>query len=237
MTNLISEVSSEARRIRAEYRRRENNNLDELYAPWQPAESFIVAERKAEAASLLHLAGKFPVLGDQCLEVGFGKLGWLADLISWGVSETDLHGLELDERRVGIAKKILPAADLRTGDATSLPWTDDSFKFVIISTVFSSILDLSVRETIAREIDRVLMPGGVLLWYDLAVDNPRNKNVKGISKGELRKLFSNFDGVVKRITLAPPLARIVFPRSRSLGSVLSSIPFLRTHLIGSLVKN
>ena len=43
--------------------------------------------------------GFFPLVLVQCLEVGFGSMGWLADLISWGVPETDLHGIELSTER------------------------------------------------------------------------------------------------------------------------------------------
>jgi len=230
-------IEREKNRIETEYRRRETEVESDLYAPWQPAESFIVAERKNTAARLLQNAGKFPVLGDKCLEIGYGKLGWLADLISWGLRETDLSGIELDEKRARIAQNALPNADLRVGDATNLPWADDSFKVVVASTVFSSILDADVRKLIAGEISRVLISGGVFVWYDLAVDNPRNRNVKGISAKELKNLFPQFAGEIKRVTLAPPIARLIAPRSLTLATFLSAFPFLRTHLLAVLVKN
>lgn len=229
-------IEREKNRIETEYRRREAEVEADLYAPWQPAESFIVSERKNTAARLLQNAGKFPVAGDKCLEIGFGKLGWLADLLSWGLRETDLHGIELDEKRARVAQKALPQADLRIGDATGLPWENDSFELVIASTVFSSILDANVRKLIAAEINRVLIPGGVFVWYDLAVDNPRNPNVNGIGAKELKNLFAGFEGQIKRLTLAPPLARRVAPRSITLAALLNALPFLRTHLLAVLVK-
>ena len=230
-------IEREKKRIKDEYRRRETEVDADLYAPWQPAESFIVSERRSLAALSLHKHGKFPAAGDQCLEIGYGKLGWLADLISWGLRETDLHGIELDEKRAQIAQNALPNADLRTGDATKLPWENDSFKIIIASTVFSSILDLNVRNGIAAEIERVLMPGGVLLWYDLARDNPRNPNVKSIKADELRQLFPRFAAQIEPVTLAPPIARFIVPKNRTLAVFLSSIPMLRTHLLGLLFKN
>ncbi len=230
-------IEREKNRIETEYRRREREVEADLYAPWQPAESLIVSERKNTAAVLLHNAGKFPNGGDQCLEIGYGKLGWLADLISWGLRETDLHGIELDAKRARLAQNALPNADLRVGDATRLPWEKDTFKMVVVSTVFSSILDLNVRKLIAGEIGRVLSSGGVLLWYDLAMDNPRNKNVKGISGKELKKLFPDFDGKTRAVTLAPPIARLIAPRSLTLATFLSAFPMLRTHLLAVLVKN
>ncbi len=230
-------IEREKNRIETEYRRRESEVEADLYAPWQPAESFIVSERKNTAARLLQKAGKFPVAGDKCLEIGFGKLGWLADLLSWGLRETNLHGIELDEKRARVAQNALPKADLRIGDAANLPWENDSFKFVVASTVFSSILDSDVRKLIAAEISRVLISGGVFVWYDLAVDNPRNPNVKGINAKELKNLFPQFEGEIKRVTLAPPIARTVAPRSLTLAAILNAFPFLRTHLLAVLVKN
>ncbi len=230
-------IEREKNRIEAEYRRRETEIEADLYAPWQPSESFMVSERKNTAAVLLHKAGKFPQGGDQCLEIGYGKLGWLADSLSWGLCVRDLHGIELDEKRAQIAQIALPEADLRIGDATALPWEPGYFKVVVVSTVFSSILDFTVRKLIAEEIKRVLVPGGVLLWYDLAIDNPRNQNVRGINAKELKNLFMNFDGKIKSITLAPPIARLIVPRSLTLATLLSAFPMLRTHLLAVLVKN
>lgn len=229
-------VASEKQRIENEYRRREAELASDLYAPWQPSENFILSERKSAAASMLHAGGKFPVAGDKCLEIGYGKLGWLADLISWGMRETDLHGIELDSKRAQVAQSSLPNADLRIGDATDLPWSDNEFKLIIVSTVFSSILNAEVRQMIAGEITRVLARGGVLLWYDLAVNNPRNLNVKRINAAELKKLFPSLSAEIKSVTLAPPIARSIVPVSQTLAMLLSAVPFLRTHLLGVLQK-
>jgi ubiquinone/menaquinone biosynthesis C-methylase UbiE len=189
------------------------------------------------AATILRRCGSFPSAGDHCLEVGFGRLGWLGELISWGVPETNLHGIELDEVRVKSAKELLPLADLRVGDATKLPWDDGAFRLVIASTVFTSVLDPSVRQLLAKEILRVLPIGGALLWYDFAINNPGNSNVRKVDRSELRSLFPQSRRIIKSITLAPPLARFIAPRSWALANMLEAIPFLRTHLIGVLIKN
>jgi hypothetical protein len=90
---------------------------------------------------------------------------------------------------------------------------------------------------IAQEISRVLAPGGALLWYDFAVDNPRNANVRGVKKRDIRELFPELAGSIKSLTLAPPLARLVAPRSVMLAMMLQRVPFLRTHLMAVLVKH
>ncbi len=228
--------SGETARIKSEYVRREKEIDADLYAPWQPAENFIVWERKATAADLLHKAGKFPKRGEKVLEIGYGKLGWLADLISWGVTESDLHGIELDEKRAAEARAALPNADLRTGDAANLPWENETFNSVVISTVFSSILNSELKKLIASEIERVLISGGVVIWYDLAVNNPKNANVKAVKADELKRLFPNFTRTTKRITLAPPIARFTAPKSGLLTAFFNSFKILRTHFLAVLIK-
>lgn len=130
----------------------------------------------------------------------------------------------------------MPAADLRTGDAVELPWDNDTFQLAVASTLFTSVLDLNVRRLIADEITRVLAPGGALLWYDFAYNNPRNPNVQGIGRAEIRKLFPALQGEIRTVTLAPPLARLIAPRWWTLATFLEAIPLLRTHLIAILIK-
>jgi ubiquinone/menaquinone biosynthesis C-methylase UbiE len=237
MLQSIDRVAAETARIQTEFRRRDDEGLRRRYAPWDPAEMLMRANRKRLAAGMLHDAGVFPGAGTPCLEVGCGRLGWLADLMTWGVREQDLAGIDLDAARLSDARAALPAADLRVGEGSQLPWGDATFALVISSTVFSSILDRHVRTLVAREIIRVLRPGGALLWYDLRVDNPRNPQVRGIGRADLRRLFPDLSGSVRTATLAPPVARLIAPRSWALATLLESIPLGRTHLVGVLVKD
>jgi SAM-dependent methyltransferase len=237
MSEEVNAVLAERQRIQSEYRRRAKEIRSDLYAPWQPAEIFFKAGRKAVAARMLNEAGVFPRIGEMCLEVGCGTGGWLADFISWGVREPDLHGIDIDALRIKRAKETLPAADLRIGDATKLPWNSGTFSVVISSTLFTSVLDRTVRCLIANEIVRVLTPGGALLWYDFAFNNPNNPYVRGISRSQIRKLFPQLIGKIRSVTLAPPLARLIVPRSWMLATLLEAAPFLRTHLLAVLIKS
>jgi ubiquinone/menaquinone biosynthesis C-methylase UbiE len=231
-----SRLNAERVRIRKEYLRREREIPMDLYAPWQASETLMREERKQIAAMLLHRAGCFPEPADHCLEIGYGTQGWLIDLLSWGVPPDQLHGIDLNPERAARARRLLPGADLRIGDAGRMPWPDASFRVVVASTVFSSVLDPIVRLRMADEITRVLIPGGALVWYDLAVPSPRNHNVRQVRRKELRKLFPSLSGAIRSLTLAPPLARLVAPKSHALATLLQTIPFLRTHLLAVLVK-
>jgi len=229
-------VAVERERMRREYQRRARDVEPNRYAASQPFARFEVEVRNRRAERLLRSHQLFPKPGDDCLEVGFGSQGWFTQLISWGVQETELHGIELDPERAARARDLFPKADLRLGDAVNLPWDSGTFKLVIASTIFTSILDPRVRRLIADEIVRVMAPGGALLWYDFAYDNPRNRNVRGIPRREIRQLFPGLRGGIQRVTLAPPLGRIVVPRSRALATFLEGIPLLRTHLLAVLTK-
>jgi SAM-dependent methyltransferase len=229
-----SAAARERERLLAENRRRDE--LADRYAPWRPEEVFLRTQRRRAAVHLLIRVGLFPLPGQPCLEVGYGTLGWLGELLSWGLREADLHGIELDAKRAGVAQEALPSADLRVGDATALPWADASFRLVVASTVFSSVLDPVVRDLLAREIERVLEPGGALLLYDLAVNNPANDQVRGVRRREIRGLFRGLRGETRSVTLAPPLARRIAPWSWTLATCLEAIPFLRTHLLSVLRK-
>ena len=230
-------IAVERERIQLEYQRRAREISPDLYAAWQPAARFMLENRNRMGATMLHRHGAFPKRGDQCLEVGFGNIGWLRELISWGVSEPDLHGIELYPDRAEKARESLPAADLRIGDAVELPWGARTFRLVIASTLFTSVLDNDVRRLIADEIVRVLQPGGALLWYDFAYNNPRNPNVRGIRRAEIKKLFPALRGKIQSVTLAPPLTRLIAPRWWTLATFLEGIPFLRTHLVAVLIKD
>ena len=230
-------VVAERQRMLSAYAQMRLTVTPELYAPWQPAQMLMREERKRVAARLLRQARVFPAPGDPCLEVGFGTQGWLGDLATWGVPQRDLHGIELDGSKVDIARQCLPRADLRVGDATDLPWQSGHFQLVIVSTVISSILDGRVRQVLAREIVRVLRPGGALLFYDFARNSPANRQVRKVSRAELRSLFPELSGRIRSVTLAPPISRLIAPWSWTLAALCQAVPLLRTHLLAVLVKS
>ena len=229
-------ANNERLRMLAEYRRRELQIDAVRYAPWQPAVALERASRLRTAAGLLREAQAFPEPDDACLEVGYGTSGWLADLLNWGVRASALHGIELNELRAARARAWLPAADLRVGDATAVPWPDGTFKLVVISNVVSSILDPEVRGQVCQEVARVSQAGGAILWYDIRINNPGNPGVRSVSRAELARLFPSCTPRWRTVTLVPEAARLIAPRSWLLAQALETIPFLRTHLIAVLAK-
>ncbi|MEM8934147.1 MAG: class I SAM-dependent methyltransferase [Acidobacteriota bacterium] len=236
MTSAQRPDEARERRRMVDENARRRHHADDRYAPWNPAERLMVDERRRVAATLLHVAGVFPDDATPCLEVGFGDGGWLPELLAWGVAESHLHGAEVDPSRAAGLHRRLPSARLLVTGGASLPWRDRSFGLIIASTVFSSILDDSVRQALADEIVRVLRTDGAVVWYDFAIDNPRNRQVRGMRDRDVRALFPDLDGTIRRVTLAPPLARRIAPWSVTAATCLSALPWLRTHRLAVLRK-
>ncbi len=240
---------NEIDRIREEYHRRAQETPPEFYSRSKPANLFSVQQRTRCCLRLLEKGGFFPLHDKRILDVGCGVGGWLADLESWGAQRANLAGIDLNDRFVPKARRrlseqrdergfvIAPGADIRLGDASHLLWPDSSFDIVLQSTVFTSILDESMRRAVAEEMMRVLKPGGVIIWYDFLCNNPANPNVRGVGKREITSLFHDCQVRLWRITLAPPIARRLVSWAWIAGLLLEKLRFLNTHYFGLIRKH
>ncbi len=221
---------SELERIRAEYARRaQDARYAEWYADANAANRFIEQERDAAIRAALK---EFPNIlnrGARILDIGCGAGH---ELVKWQllVAEARLCGIDLLEARLNNGRQRYPYLPLLWGDASALPLQDETFDVVMQFTVFSSILDGSLRQSVAREMKRVLKPGGIVLWYDYWL-NPTNAQTVGMTLRQVRKLFPEFEMRVRRVTLAPPLARFLAPRSMKLCAWLNKIPLVRSHYL------
>jgi SAM-dependent methyltransferase len=191
-------------------------------------------ERQRTIRKMLTANGWVPLGSRRVLEVGCGTGAELARLLEFGAEPQRLVGVDLLAERVAAAKAAFPALDLRVANAEKLEFSDGEFDLVVAMTLFSSIRDTDMAHNVAAEIQRVLRPGGAVLWYDFRYDNPRNPNVHGINEAAIRSLFPGLRGPLTAVTLLPPLARRLGPLTRALYPVLASAPPLRTHLVGLL---
>ncbi len=107
---------------------------------------------------------------------------------------------------------------------------------VCVFTVFSSLLDDAHQQRLAHAAWSWLAPGGALLCYDFAVDNPRNPDVRGVPPRRVRELFVQGQLRTRRVTLAPPLARVLCRWHPALYPLFNSLPWLRTHRLTWIQK-
>jgi len=226
----------ENERVRAVYARRRQFIPARRYARTDPFTLYSTHEREEEMAALLRSEGLTSLTGLKILDVGCGRGDTMRQLLEYDADPKLLTGIDLLEDKVNLARRLAPHLQVVCGSATRLPFPDSSFDLVLQFTVFTSILKEQVKRTVAAEMARVLVPGGRILWYDFSFNNPRNPDVRGIGKQEIRALFPGFQMKTRRITLAPPLGRVIAPLSIVLYYSLSRVRPLCTHLLCLLQK-
>jgi ubiquinone/menaquinone biosynthesis C-methylase UbiE len=227
-------LSLEEDRIRAAYRKRKDAVR---YSWFNLGHLFGVQERERRLLILL-ARHSFALLNTKkILEIGCGTGYWLRELIKWGARPENITGIDLLPDRVAEARRLCPeAVTVQCGTAAELLFPNETFDLVLQSTVFTSILDYGMKQRMAAEMLRVLKEDGLILWYDYHVNNPRNLDVRGVKRREIYRLFPGCQIELRRITLAPPITRLLAPYSWLVCYLLEKIPFLCTHYLGVIQK-
>ncbi len=229
-------VHAEEQRIRAAYARRAPGDRESWF---DAAHRFMVQDRERRVLSLLAAQGfdRRRLQDAHILDVGCGTGQWLRDFVKWGARPEHLIGVDLLADRVEAARRLCGAGTtVVQGNGTAFPAPGGSFDLVVQSLVFTSILDVDLRRAVAAEMVRLVRGDGLILWYDYHVDNPANRDVRGVTSREIRDLFRGCDIELHRVTLAPPLARLVAPVSVAACALLDCMPLLRTHYLGAIRK-
>lgn len=229
---MSSETPAETELVAERYARRTSSGADNRYSMLSPAVWQGVQERQRALIGLLVNHAGRPLDQLRVLEIGCGNGGNLLELLRMGFSPENLVGNELLPERAVLARKNLPVAcDVREGDATQLPYAEGSFDVLYQSTVFSSLLDDEFQAKLASEMWRWVKPGGGVLWYDFTYNNPRNPDVRGVPLKRIHDLFPEGQIDVRRVTLAPPISRLVCKIHPSLYTLFNITPLLRTHVL------
>jgi ubiquinone/menaquinone biosynthesis C-methylase UbiE len=227
-------LRAEEARIQHAYARRQSG---QLYSRSNPAYLLEMQERERRLLKLLTGHG-FQLLDQtKILEVGCGTGDSLRDFVKWGACPENVAGIDVLAERVSEAIHLCPnGMRIERGNAAKLEFGDEQFDLVLQSTLFTSVLDLQIKKQIALEMLRVVKSDGLVLWYDYHFNNPRNPDVRGVSNDEIHLLFPNCRIKLQRITLAPPLARVLAPYSWLLCYLLGKIPLFCTHYLGVIQK-
>ncbi len=167
------------------------------------------------------------------LEIGCGTGG----VARWALHQgaATVVGVDVQPERLAAARTQLPVPGYVVGDARALPARDGSVDVAICSTLFSSVLDETVAREIAAEVDRVVAADGIVLWFDFFRRNPGNPDVRAVGTTELARWFPGWHHSLRRVVLAPPLARRLARFSR-VADALAMVPLLRTHYAGALTR-
>lgn len=226
---------AEESRIHDAYARRRSGNL---YSRFNPGHLFMVQERERRFLRVLSQNQCESLAAKRILEIGCGSGDLLRDLIKWGARPENVVGIDLLPDRVTEAMRLCPGGmNIQQGNSAKPSFPDQSFDIVLQSTVFTSVLDKSMKAQMAAEMCRVLKPDGLILWYDYHMDNPKNPDVRGVKSHEIHQLFSGCEIQLQRATLAPPIARLLASYSWILCYFLERIPWLCTHYVGVIRKS
>jgi ubiquinone/menaquinone biosynthesis C-methylase UbiE len=230
------QLEVEEARIREVYAKRSWQS-DLRYSWFNAGHVFMMQERERRILMLLREYDRAALETRTILEVGCGTGYWLREFIKWGAQPEHIAGIDLLPDRAAEARRLCPqAVRIYCGSAGRLPFSDAAFDLVLQSTVLTSVLNAQLRQEIASEMLRVVKDDGLILWYDYHIDNPWNSDVRGVKRSEINRLFAGCHIKLRRITLAPPLARRLAPYSWALAHVLERIPLLCTHYLGIIRK-
>jgi ubiquinone/menaquinone biosynthesis C-methylase UbiE len=228
------EIAREEARIKSAYQRTKSAGY---YSLFDAGILFLVQEREKLLLRRLQKHGHKQLADSRFLEVGCGSGLWLREFIKWGVSPSNMTGVELRPEALSGAARLCPSGvTLKCMNGVTLEFPDESFDLVLQSLVFTSVLDKGMRHRMAEEMLRVVKKTGLILWYDFHVDNPWNANVRGVRKAEIKRLFPNCHIELERASLALPLAKVLAPRSWITCYLLSRLRLLNTHYLGVIQK-
>jgi glycosyltransferase involved in cell wall biosynthesis len=173
-------------------------------------------------------------------------------LLDLGCGHSSLVGARLEELssgdglRVGVdllLERLVAgrasglASSLVCADGAALPLPDASVDLVAMFTMMSSVLDPTVRSRIAGEVERVLRPGGAVLWYDMRMPNPRNEHTVALGRRDVGALLPTLSPTWRSLTVLPPLARRLGRFTDRAYPLVARVPLVRSHLLGLLVKS
>jgi SAM-dependent methyltransferase len=178
-------------------------------------------------ATLLRTLGRSDLGGWRILDVGCGDGRLLRQFLDLGALPEDLSGVEIRDQAVEVSRRLSPHINVVLGTGVDLPFPDSTFDLVTQFVVFSSMPEPRLREQIAREIIRVLKPGGYIFWWDC-----RTTMIGRLRQPvDPRDLFPGLpvNGFFTAMR-PPPSTCLRMPRVlRPLGRIADCLAFPRTH--------
>lgn len=219
----------------------EENRLRHAYARRGPVEGRLTGNRgqarivEERDRSLRATISGLPTPAAELLEIGCG----VGDIVSALVAEGFAHhgcGLDILPEAIERGRRIHPEIDFHVGNAARLPFDDGRFDVVLASTVLSSVPPGELRVAVLGEVDRVLRPGGLFVWYDMRRRNPFNPDVRPFVPAEVKAALPIYETTWRPTTLVPQIARRLGFTTPVTYPLLGLLPILRTHTCGAARK-
>lgn len=221
--------------IGAHYAERASDpRLQSLYGPTSTGDRFLAYRRDTAIIDLLQALGRFPLHDKRILDVGCGDGHTLRRFVDMGADPVNCFGVDVNSQRLAKARYRNAHMTFLESSAAGTPWESGSFDIITQLTAFSSMPSENMRQDCAREMQRLLRPSGLILWYDFRVRHPRNPHVQAMRARDIRGLFSGWDVELHSLTLAPPIARRLVGYSEIACILLEKLPPLRTHYLAAI---
>lgn len=209
----------------------DKNRATGMWSTDNPGYRFIIEERDRFLREFLSAHDLLRGSDRVALDLGCGSSTLLPDSLEFGTR----LGIDLLFELLGGARDSGTLDGVACADGAAMPFPDSSFDVVVISTVLSSVPTAEARRLIGKETTRVLKPGGSVVWYDMRVPNPSNKNITGINRKEIERIFPGLNKDLRTATLIPQVARRLGDHPR-IYRFLSGLTVTRSHLIGIMTK-
>lgn len=222
---------SEQERIARVYREWNGGQSLPHYRRHRPEVLQQAAARARTFAALFQKTVGLDLASLRVLDVGCGSGSFLRELIDWGANPVNLTGTELLPDRLEAARrKTARGVQWHLGGLEEM--AAGGVDLVSAHTVFSSIPDDTRRRALAADMWRMLRPGGWCLIFDFRFNNPRNRNVRSVTRSELHRLWPARQRHYRSLVLAPPLARLLAPFPYLVSETLAAVaPPLRSHFV------
>jgi len=172
------------------------------------------------------------VEGKRVLEDGCERGNLLRLLVELGATPGRCVGLDRDADALRDGRvKTAAAVHLVRGDAAALPFRDGAFDVVFQSLLFSSLPPGETRERAAREMERVVAEGGVLVWYDFVERAKGGGLPRGLELDEVRALFGEWRPAAHKFGLRFRWVLFLVNKWYWLAQTLASLGVARSHYI------